>query len=97
MASDRVPMPEEFTVHCVSQHASRLIKLVRGGGEVRLDLSRVRRIDTAGVQLLLVLRREAARALMQLEFCDPSPAVSEVVTFYQLADLLSPLAAPPSA
>jgi len=65
-----------------------LLEAARSGEKVRLDLSCVSHIDSAGIQLLLTLRREAARSLTRLEFSNPSPAVNEMVTFYQLDSML---------
>ena len=89
MASEVVPMPAELTVHCVRQLASRLIGEIQAGGALRLDLAAVQRIDTAGIQLLLALRREATRARVPLEFGAPSPAVCELAAFYRQAELLA--------
>ena len=81
-------VPEEFTVHQVRAFSSRLLEAARSGDNVQLDLSCVSHIDTAGIQLLLTLRREAARSLTRLAFSNPSPAVNEMVAFYQLDSLL---------
>ncbi|MDP5238881.1 STAS domain-containing protein [Uliginosibacterium sp. 31-16] len=81
-------VPEELTVHHVRTLAPRLIEAARSGERLNLDLSAVSHIDTAGIQLLLTVRREANSALTQLEFANPSAVVSEMVSFYQLDGLL---------
>lgn len=93
MPAASLRVPEEFTVHCVRDLAPALIEAARSGEALCLDLSAVSHIDTAGVQLLLALRREAAKALTRLEFARPSAAVSELVAFYRLDTLLQAPAA----
>jgi len=88
MPTQALTAPEEFTVHHVRALAPTLIQAARSGAALNLDLSAVSRIDTAGIQLLLTLRREAARSLTRLEFASPSTAVNDMVAFYQLGSLL---------
>lgn len=88
MPTQALTAPEEFTVHHVRALAPTLIQAARSGASLNLDLSEVSHIDTAGIQLLLTLRREAARSLTRLEFASPSAAVSDMVAFYQLGSLL---------
>ena len=56
--------------------------------EVTLDLSGVDEIDTAGLQLLLLLRREIARQGGILHVTACSPAVMAVLDLLQLHALL---------
>ncbi len=79
-----VAVPEELTIHQVRAITPRLIDLARSGDALALDLSGVCHIDTAGMQLLLAVRREAARACTPLALANPSPAVSELLSFYHL-------------
>ena len=88
MLAQPMIVPEELTVHHVRALAPRLIEAARSGEALNLDLSAVSHIDTAGIQLLLTVRREANRALTRLEFANPSAAVSEMVSFYRLDGLL---------
>lgn len=83
-----VSVPEELTIHQVRALAPRLIELARSGQSLRLDLSAVSRIDSAGMQLLLAVRREAVRACTPLALANPSPVVSELLGFYRLERVL---------
>lgn len=83
-----IAVPDEFTIHQVRAMTPHLIKLARSGETLELDLSGVSHIDTAGMQLLLAVRRESARARTQLALNNPSPAVSELMSFYQLDRVL---------
>ncbi|WP_034295376.1 STAS domain-containing protein [Herbaspirillum sp. RV1423] len=53
---------------------------------LELDLSGVDEIDTAGLQLLLLLRREAAAQYKQLILSSASPAVQSVLDMLRLQD-----------
>lgn len=50
-----------------------------------VDLSMVSEIDTAGLQLLLLLKLEAQRQNKRLHFLGHSPAVLRLVDLYNLA------------
>ncbi|UWE17214.1 STAS domain-containing protein [Herbaspirillum huttiense] len=58
--------------------------------QVVLDLSGVDELDTAGVQLLLLLRRELAAGGRQLEIGVYSPAVLATLDLLQLHERFSP-------
>jgi anti-anti-sigma factor len=94
MAANLVTLPEELTVYHVQQIASGLIASIAAGEALQIDLSEVCRIDTAGLQLLIVLYREARRAGTQLEFLNPTSVVSETAGFCGLDEVLSTHAAP---
>jgi anti-anti-sigma factor len=61
--------------------------LARSEGTLALDLSGVDEIDTAGVQLLLLLRREAAAQQRALDVVAYSPAVLAVFDLLHLHSL----------
>ncbi|TWC68269.1 STAS domain-containing protein [Herbaspirillum sp. SJZ099] len=61
--------------------------LAQASRTLSLDLSRVDEIDTAGIQLLLLLKREAARNGLQLEVAAYSPAVLAAFDLLQLHSL----------
>jgi anti-anti-sigma factor len=58
-------------------------------GAIEIDLAEVSEIDSAGVQLLLLVQREAAAVQRELRLLDPSPAVVEVLTLLGLHSLLA--------
>lgn len=82
--------PEELTIHHVRGCAPEFLAAACSGEQVGVDLSMVIRIDTAGLQLLLMVRREAARAGTALEFVAPAAVICDVMSFCQLGDVLSP-------
>jgi len=64
------------------------------GAAIHLDLAAVTELDTAGLQLLLLARREAAKAQRRLGIAAASEAVSEVL---DLCGLRAALATPAGA
>jgi len=52
---------EELNISSVAEDRDHLVKLLQPSGELELDLEGLTEIDTAGVQLLVALRREADR------------------------------------
>lgn len=83
----RVPVEGELTIHAAVEHKDRLLAAVRGGAGIRLDLAGVSELDTAGLQLLLLVKREAAAHHVTVELCNLSPAVTEVLTVAHLSEL----------
>lgn len=69
--------------------APQLLELASGGGVLALDLSGVQRMDHAGLQMLLAVRRQAARACTRLALANPSPAVSAGIRRYRLERLFN--------
>ncbi|MBB5213437.1 STAS domain-containing protein [Parapusillimonas granuli] len=57
-----------------------------GDGGLELDLDQVSEIDTAGLQLLLLARRESRRLQRPLRIVAASAALREVVGFCRLGD-----------
>lgn len=84
-----ITVPEEFTLHQVRELSERWLRLARSGDDLALDLSGVCHIDTAGAQLLLAIRREAARSCTPLALANPSPAVNDLLSFYRLDRVLA--------
>lgn len=95
-------LDNDLTIIHVADLRTRLLAWLAGradhagdnAGVDRLDLSGVASIDTAGVQLLLALRRSLQATGRALVLHAPAPAITEVLTRYGLADaLLAPASA----
>lgn len=56
---------------------------------LELDLSGVEEMDSAGLQLLLLLAREANRSRRTLTLADASPAATEVLDRYGLRGIVA--------
>jgi anti-sigma B factor antagonist len=76
----RVAIDDELTIVTAASHREMLLAALRDSPGVRIELSGIPDLDTAGLQVLLLVREEAARLHVPVEFADPSAAVAEVLT-----------------
>jgi anti-anti-sigma factor len=100
----RLALAGELDIQVAAERKAALMAFVDGVDEpaagapvadLELDLHEVSELDTAGLQLLLLGRREAARRGLRLVLVDPSPAVTRAFALVNLAldgegDLVSP-------
>jgi anti-anti-sigma factor len=81
----KLSLREDMTIyHAPAQKATLLDGLAKAKA-LELDLAQVAEIDTAGLQLLLLVKREAAAASKECRIVAHSSAVSEVIEFTRLA------------
>ncbi len=83
-ASNRLVLSDNLTIYQALDIKSRLLGALEGYSGLELDLSRVGEIDTAGIQLLILAKREAARQGKSLAIVAHSPAVSQTIDFCNL-------------
>ncbi|RTL32471.1 MAG: anti-sigma factor antagonist, partial [Rhodocyclaceae bacterium] len=76
---------EDFTIYRVAELKPALIELLGEAERIELDLSGVERMDSAGCQLLMLVKREASAACKTLAIVAHSPAVQSLIEFYNLA------------
>lgn len=81
----------ELTVHTAADRRAQVLSALDAGGAIGLDLSGVTEADTAGVQLLLVLRREADLQGRTLEVTGAATALRELLAVAGLDASLRPL------
>lgn len=74
-----------MNIHTAAEIKNELLDCMTGCRELHLDLSQVREIDTAGVQLMLLARFEATRQNRSVHFIGHSEAVREVIQLFNLA------------
>ncbi|GAA0463496.1 hypothetical protein Ade02nite_30250 [Paractinoplanes deccanensis] len=84
MTVRRIVADDELTIVTAAEHRERLLAALAEGDGVRVDLSAVGEIDTAGLQVLLLARNEGERLHVPVEFADPSPAVTDVLALTRL-------------
>lgn len=77
---------DELTVFTAAEQKMHLLAFLASGGELEINLANVTEIDTAGLQLLILIKREAAQAAKTLRFVMHSKAVLEIL---ELANLTS--------
>jgi anti-sigma B factor antagonist len=74
----------DLTIFTAAEQKPRLLAFLKSADELELNLSHITEIDTAGLQLLILLKREATLANKKLSFVLHSAAVLEVL---ELANL----------
>jgi anti-anti-sigma factor len=77
-------------MHFAADLNTAILAALPGGREaLKMDLSGVTEIDTAGLQILLMLRRHATREQRELTVLNASPGVRRVLELCRLTGLLS--------
>lgn len=81
----RARVAGEMTIYQAAEMKGELLPCLDHGTEVEIDLSEVSEMDTAGFQLLLLIKREAANAGKLLRLMAHSPATLEVLDMFNMA------------
>ena len=88
-------LTEDLTIYHALEQKHRLLDALSSADELELDLMQVGEIDTAGLQLLILLKKEAQRAGKRVAIVAHSQAVRSVIDFCNLAaELGDPLVIP---
>lgn len=69
----------EMTIYTAAEMKTRLIGVLGKGAEIEMDLSKVSEMDTAGLQLLILTKRECMARGGDLKLSGHSPAVLDVL------------------
>lgn len=75
---------KDLTIYQAQPLKDELLAGLAAGDRLELDLAGVAEIDTAGLQLLLLVKREAARQNKALAITAHSPAVQQTLDFCNL-------------
>ena len=81
----RLAIAQEMTIYHALEQKKLLLDALAEPQVLELDLSQVAAIDTAGLQLLLLAKRESTAAGKALKVTAHSPAVRELIEFTQTA------------
>lgn len=84
-AAVHVAVGDNMTIYQAPEQKEKLLAALEGGPSVEVDLSQVGEIDTAGLQLLMLVKREAHKAGKDLRLSGHSPAVRELIEFTRLS------------
>ena len=88
-------LQDDLTIYHAAEIKTRLVDALATCDELELDLLQVGEIDTAGLQLLILLKKEAQRAGKTLSIVAHSQTVRAVIDFCNLAaELGDPLVIP---
>ena len=77
----------EMTIYTAVQQRKQLVEFLSSGSELEISLTKVDEIDTAGLQLLILIKHEAAQANKSLRFVMHSPAVLDVLELTNLTSV----------
>jgi anti-anti-sigma factor len=75
----------DMTIYTALELKRHLMISLGAAPQIELDLSGVSELDSAGLQLLLLLKREAAKRGTQLLLKAHTPAVTDVIDTFNLA------------
>ena len=81
----RLAIDQDLTIYHAEALKSQLIGKLESHELIELDLSQVAAIDTAGIQLLMLAKRECQKQDKTLRIIAHSPAVHELMDFYNIA------------
>jgi anti-sigma B factor antagonist len=83
-AQQRIAMQGAMTIYEAAEDKRRLLAALARGAELEIDLSGVSEMDTAGIQLLLLAKREAAKQAKLVRLTAHSAASLEAIDLYDL-------------
>ena len=88
-------LTEDLTIYHALEQKQMLLDALAANDELELDLLRVSEIDTAGLQLLILLKKEAQRAGKRISIVAHSQSIRSVIDLCNLAAVLGdPLVIP---
>jgi len=90
-AAARVDIQGELSIFAAAELRQRLLDALDTAAEVEVDLSQVGEMDSAGVQLMVAAKREAAARNKVLRFSGHSATVFDIL---ELCDLSGHLGDP---
>lgn len=84
-SNSRLVIVEDMTIYNALDQKNQLVAALDAADGLELDLSQVAEIDSAGLQLLILAKREAARLDKQMSIVAHSPVVRQTLDFCNLA------------
>jgi anti-anti-sigma factor len=94
-ASQLLALTEDLTIYNALTQKQTLLDALAACDKLDLDLSQVSEMDTAGLQLLILLKKEAQRAGKRVSIVAHSQTVSMLIDFCNMAaDFGDPLVIP---
>lgn len=81
----RIGVDGEMTIYAAAQAKESLLSAMASCEEIEMNLAHVSEIDAAGLQLLALVKREAAESNKPLHFVAHSKAVLDMLDLCNLA------------
>lgn len=82
--STQLSLTEDLTIYHAIELKQKLLGALENEGDLELNLSQVGEMDTAGLQLLILLKMEAQRTGKSVRIVAHSQAVRSVIEFCNL-------------
>ena len=82
--AQRLSLDGDMTIYGAVALKAKLLDALKGASQLEVDLARVGEVDTAGVQLLLLLKREAQKSRKALRLVGHSPATLDALDLFNL-------------
>lgn len=80
----------DMTIYNAAEFRKKLLEFVEDFKEFEVDMSAVNEIDTAGIQLLLQLKKKAQAEQRTIRLLGCNEEISDLFDLYQLQDWLAP-------
>ncbi len=94
----RLTLDTDLTIYHAPEHKRLLLEALDQAELIELDLGQVSEIDSAGLQVLLLGKRESLASGKTLRIVGHSPAVQELLDFFNVASYFGdPLVIPARA
>lgn len=84
-ADNRIKLDHDLTIYTAESTKEEFMKLLEKSAEIELDLSQVSEMDTAGLQLLIMLKNECRAKNGDLKLAEHSDAVLDVLEMCNIA------------
>jgi ABC-type transporter Mla MlaB component len=84
-----IRLPPQFTIRTIEEVCRRFEEALKGAGTLRVDVSDVTKIDTAGLQLLLAIKMELASHQTAPEWLGTNATIDEAAAIAGLTGLLN--------
>lgn len=78
----------DMTIYTAAEQRQILVAFLECGADLEINLAQVNEIDTAGLQLLILSKHEAAQAQKTLRFVMHSAAVTDILELTNLTGVL---------
>lgn len=83
--AERISISQDMTIYHAEAIKDELMRSLARSKVIELDLSQVAEIDTSGIQLLMLAKRESLEHGKTLNIVAHSPAVHELIDFFNIA------------
>lgn len=82
---NHVVAPHEMTIYSAVENKDVLMKHLASEGDLEIDLSEISELDSTGLQLLILLKREAKLKNKAISFVGHNEVVLEVFELFNIA------------